>query len=110
MVVAVAIGEDAMVSGGWGRARQVAIAEVDHSGTIASWTVEPVRWDEWHDQGSEGSHHARVARFLLEHRVQRVICGHMGPGMQHMLQKMGIDVITGAHGPAREAVVQHAQA
>ncbi|MCY0897443.1 MAG: hypothetical protein OWU33_00670 [Firmicutes bacterium] len=110
MVVAIAVTDNEDVGGGWGRARNVAIATVDPNGEIRSWEVHAVHWDELHDSGGEGQHHARIARFLLDHQVQRVIAGHMGPGMVHMLEKMNIDVVVDVHGSAREAALKYGRA
>lgn len=91
------------VGGGWGRAPRVAVATVD-GGEITSWQEYDVGWDVAHDQGAEGTHHARIAKFLIEHKVRAVVTGHMGGGMQHMLDRMGIAVHMGAGGDAREAI------
>ncbi|MCY0878288.1 MAG: hypothetical protein OWU84_05050 [Firmicutes bacterium] len=110
MIVAMAVTENEDVGGGWGRARQVAVADVGPDGSIRSWEVYSVHWDELHDSGGEGQHHARIARFLLDHQVQRVIAGHMGPGMRHMLEKMNIGVTVDVHGPARELASRYGRA
>jgi predicted Fe-Mo cluster-binding NifX family protein len=107
MVVAVAVTPEGTVGGGWGRASRVALASVE-DGAISAWQEVEVGWDRLHDEGGEGTHHARIARFLIDHHVQRVICGHMGPGMQRMLARMGIDAVVGESGPARQAVARHA--
>jgi predicted Fe-Mo cluster-binding NifX family protein len=104
MVVCVPVTADGQVGGGWGRADRVALAEVV-GGRIASWQEIEVGWDRLHEEGTEGSHHARIARFLTEHSVDRVVAGHMGPPMQHMLEKMGVSVRTGAAGDARHVVM-----
>ena len=91
----------------WGRADRVAVAEVD-DGAIRDWQEYETSWDALHDAGSEGAHHARIATFLKEHRVERVVAGHMGPPMQNMVRKMGIEVRLGVAGPARSAVASSA--
>ncbi len=88
----------------WGRARRVAIADV-RDGAIARWDETEVGWDTLHDEGTEGGHHARVARFLRESGVQLVVAEHMGDPMVNMLDKMGISVRLGAGGDARAAVL-----
>ena len=50
-----------------------------------------------------GSHHARVARFRRDHEVEAVVAHHMGDGMRHMLDKMGLTVRLGEAGSARES-------
>jgi predicted Fe-Mo cluster-binding NifX family protein len=69
---------------------------------IGRWDEFEVGWDQTHDAADHGSHHARIARFLLDHDVEVVVAEHMGPGMQHMLGKMGLEVQLGKLGPAKE--------
>lgn len=104
MVVCVAVTPDGQIDPRWGRASSVAIAEVG-GGTLGRWEEFQVRWDELHDTGTEGGHHARVARFMREHQVAMVVARHMGPDMHHMLERLGIDVRLGAAGDARDAVL-----
>ena len=104
MVVCVNMAADGQVGGGWGRSERVAIARVD-GGRIESWEEIAVGWDRLHDEGGEGAHHARIARFLMDRSVERVVAGHMGPGMQQMLGRMGLSVRIGATGDAKEAVL-----
>ena len=89
----------------WGRAHRVAVAEIT-DGVINSWRETTVSWDNQHDQGTEGAHHARIARFLLDNRVDVVAAQHVGVGMQRMLDSMGIRLVTGVSGNAREAVAR----
>ena len=104
MNVCITVTSDGHVGGGWGRAERVAVASVAN-GTIASWEEFDVGWGRLHDSEAEGMHHARIVRFLQEHRIQAVIAGHMGPGMQQTLAKMGITVRIGVSGGAREAAL-----
>ena len=108
MSTAVAINPDGTVGGGWGRAHLVAIAEVA-DGTVFAWQEHEVAWDVAHDEGTEGSHHARIAKFLRDHDVDTVVTGHMGDGMVRMLGTMGIAMAVGANGDARAAVVAAAR-
>lgn len=103
MLVCVPVTSDGQVDPRWGRAGRVAVADV-RDGTIASWHEFEVGWGELHETGTEGSHHARVARFLMEQHVEVVMANHMGEGMLNMLQKMGLQVRLGALGDARRAV------
>lgn len=96
------------VGGGWGKAQRIAIATVD-DGTITDWTEHDVRWDVAHDEGTEGSHHARVVRFLRDNGVQVVATGHMGPPMARMLGTMGIRAVVDLAGDPREAALAAAQ-
>jgi len=103
MRICIPVTPDGEVGSGFGRAAGVAIADVE-AGTPGTWQEFDVHWDELHDTTTEGGHHARVARFLLDQQVRIVLAGHMGPGMQQMLERMGIDVRMGAAGDARQAV------
>ncbi len=104
MKVCIPVTPDGQVDPRWGRAQHVAVASVS-GGRLDGWEVFDVGWGTLHEAGPEGTHHARVARFLQEHGVELVIADHMGPGMAQMLAKMGITVRLGAGGPARDAVV-----
>jgi predicted Fe-Mo cluster-binding NifX family protein len=105
MLICVPVTPEGLVDPRWGRAGSVAIAQAGADG-IAGWQLHDVRWDVLHDEGTEGSHHARVARFLLEHKVEAVVAGHMGPPMVNMLERMRINVWLEADGDARAAVVE----
>ncbi len=105
MIICIPVAQDGTVIDGWGRAPRVAVARVE-DGAIAAWVEHEVGWDALHDQGTEGGHHARIARFLTDHRVQVVMAGHMGPPMVQMLGRMGIEVRLGATGDARAAVLE----
>jgi predicted Fe-Mo cluster-binding NifX family protein len=104
MTVAVAMAPDGTAGQGWGRADRVAIARVEGE-RIQSWDEYDVGWDALHDEGSEGGHHARIARFLGDHAVQLVLAGHMGSPMVQMLGRMGIRVRLGDAGDPRAAVI-----
>ena len=101
-VVCMPVEPDGTIADGWGRARRVALARVA-DGQLEEWTVVDVGWDVAHDEGSEGSHHARVARFVRDNGVTVVMARHMGAPMQTMLGKLGIDVRLGVDGDARAA-------
>jgi predicted Fe-Mo cluster-binding NifX family protein len=103
MVICLAVADDGCIDPRWGRAQRVAIGTVE-AGTITGWEEFDVSWDTLHDTGSEGTHHARVARFLHEHQVDTVLVHHMGEGIARMLQKMGVTVRLGVVGDARRAV------
>jgi predicted Fe-Mo cluster-binding NifX family protein len=104
MVACVPVLPDGQVDPRWGRAARVAILDV-LDGAVTSWQEFDVGWDELHVVGTEGGHHARVARFLREHGVQTVVVQHMGPDMLHMLDQMGLTVRLGASGDARQAAI-----
>ena len=104
MRVCVPVTDDGQIDPRWGRAQRVAVAEV-RDGQMAEWQEHDVAWGELHDAGTEGSHHARVARFLREQHVEAVVGHHMGDGMRRMLDKMGLQVRLGAAGDARAAAI-----
>ncbi len=104
MIVCIPVTATDMIDAGWGRAARVAVADVV-DGATTRWETFDVGWDALHDTGTEGSHHARIARFLQDHAVQVVVTGHMGPPMANMLERMGIRVRLGASGDARRAVL-----
>jgi len=105
MIVCVPVTVEGLLDPRWGRADRVAVATVSQEG-IDDWKEFDVGWGSLHDAGTEGSHHARVARFLREHRVEAVAVHHMGAGMTHMLEKMGLTVRLGETGSAREAAAR----
>ena len=108
-VVCVPVDTGRQVAGGWGRAHRLAVATVS-AGRIVDWAEHDVHWDTLHDSGAEGAHHARVARFLIEHHVGVVVAAHMGPPMARMIGAMGLRSILGARGDAEAAVLGAAQA
>ena len=103
MKIAVPVTSTHTVDPRWGRAERVAVADVQ-DGAVTAWTEYDVGWGSLHDSGTEGSHHARIARFLREHEIQAVAVDHVGMGMQRMLTTMGIRIDTGHTGDARAAV------
>lgn len=103
MIVCVPVTAEGEVDGRWGRAARVAVACLE-GGRITAWDEHAVAWDALHDIGTEGGHHARVARFLADHGVEVVVAGHMGPPMVDMLRRMRIVARLGVAGDARHAV------
>jgi predicted Fe-Mo cluster-binding NifX family protein len=102
MKVCVPVTADGQVEPRWGRADRVAVADIA-DGDIRGWQEFTVGWGTLHDQGSEGAHHARVARFLRDNQVQAIAVHHIGPGMERMLGSMAIQVVAGLSGDARSA-------
>ena len=72
MIVCVPVTPTGEIDPRWGRAARVAVADA-RDGAVTSWEEIEVGWDGLHDMGSEGGHHARVARFLLEHGAEVVV-------------------------------------
>ncbi len=108
MIVCIPVDRTGLIAPGWGRAQRVAVATAS-GGDVTDWREYEVGWDVLHDEGTEGAHHARVARFLTDHHVDVVVAEHMGPGMTRMLTTMGINFSLGADGDARVAVLAAAQ-
>ncbi len=104
MILCVPVTMTGEVDPRWGRAARVAIAEVV-GGEVRRWEEHEVAWDRLHDEGTEGGHHARVARFVQEHRASVVVANHMGDPMVHMLDQMNVGVRLGVSGDARRAVL-----
>ncbi|MGO1383647.1 MAG: NifB/NifX family molybdenum-iron cluster-binding protein [Arachnia sp.] len=105
MIICTPIAPSGEIGHSWGRAHAVALWSVEEGDVAASETID-VGWDALHDEGKEGSHHARVARFLKDHRVEVVVASHMGAPMSNMIDKLGIRLVLGAAGNAREAAQQ----
>lgn len=103
MIFCAPVTSEGMIDPRWGRADWVALADVV-DGEIVSWQVVEVSWSRLHDEGTPGSHHARVVTFLRDHGVEAVVVDHMGDGMVRMLDTMRLPVHSGAAGDARAAV------
>lgn len=104
MIIAAPIDRDGQVGHSWGKARTVAVASVV-AGQLGEWAEFEVGWDRLHDEGTHGSHHARVVSFLRAHKVEVVAVDHVGDGMRRMLATMRIALVEGVRGPARDALV-----
>jgi len=103
MIVCAPVTGEGIIDPRWGRADRVAVADVV-DGEILSWREVEVSWSRLHDEGTPGSHHARVVGFLRDQHVEAVVVNHMGDGMTRMLDTMGLPVHLGASGDARAAV------
>lgn len=99
--------DESVVGHSWGKTPRVVVARV-RDGHVLDKQVHDVRWDLGHDAGPHGSHHARIARFLLDEQVGAVVAGHMGPPMVRMLTTMKLRVLLGAQGPLDEALLRAA--
>ncbi|MDQ1538839.1 MAG: hypothetical protein QOE58_3232 [Actinomycetota bacterium] len=104
MIICAPVTSDGMIDPRWGRADWVAVADVV-DGEIVSWHEVEVSWSRLHDEGTSGSHHARVVGFLREQKVEALVANHIGGGMVRMLDKMGLPVHLDAAGDAQEAVL-----
>lgn len=98
----------------FGRADQMALADVEGV-KITQWKVVDTPFanmhrDHDHHGGSGGhtpnpSHQSTIKQFLLDHDVDVVFVGHAGPGLQKVKDETKMNVVTGAQGDAREAVM-----
>lgn len=104
MIVATPVTEDGLSAAAWGRAHWIGVADVV-DGAVRSWQVHEVAWDESHDEGSHGSHHARIVRFIKSHGVEAVVVDHMGPGMVQVMETMQIPLLPATPGDARASVL-----
>ncbi|MCA0250921.1 MAG: dinitrogenase iron-molybdenum cofactor [Actinobacteria bacterium] len=104
MIVATPVTADGRSAAAWGRAHWIGVADIDN-GTVHTWRIHEVGWDESHDEGTHGSHHARIVRFLTEHGITAVVVDHMGPGMVQVLQKMGIPMLPATPGDAQASIL-----
>lgn len=103
------LGPDGGLGRGLGKASRVALARVDDD-EVTEWRELDVGWDELHDSGTEGAHHARIVRFLREHEVGVVVTPGLGDGMRRVLATMGIRVSIATGDDARDAVLTAARA
>jgi predicted Fe-Mo cluster-binding NifX family protein len=88
----------------WGKAHWIGVATVA-DGAVSAWEVHEVAWDVSHDEGTHGSHHARIVRFLKEHDIAVVVVDHMGPGMVQVMQTMQIPVLPATPGDAKVSIL-----
>jgi predicted Fe-Mo cluster-binding NifX family protein len=104
MNICVPVTADGSVGSSWGRSPRMRIVRIEQ-GAIVAFEDHDVGWDTVHDAGSEGSHHARIARFLRDQGIEAVVAGHMGDPMVRMLEEMRIRVRLGATGAANAAAL-----
>lgn len=102
MIVGISITPDGDVGGGLGRAQTMAVADV-RDGEVVSWTEVHVGWGDLHDTGPEGTHHARIVRFVRENGLEGVVTSGLGEGMRRTMGKLGVIVRTDLQGDARAA-------
>ncbi|MDO4901231.1 NifB/NifX family molybdenum-iron cluster-binding protein [Actinomyces sp.] len=102
--VLVPVTASAEVEPRFGRAPRVAVAKVLKD-RIIDWQEYAVGWDAAHSGGTEGSHHARIVRFLRAHNVDTIVAEHMGAGMVRVVGRMGIRLLATPGGDARAAVL-----
>jgi len=89
-IVLATIDEDGNLTG-VGRAQRVAIIHIK-DGKVENSEEIDVKWGEAHEMEQEGVHHASIAKFIIAYKVNEVMAGGAGPGMQMMLEKLGLTV------------------
>ncbi|WP_420176392.1 NifB/NifX family molybdenum-iron cluster-binding protein [Luteococcus sp. OSA5] len=108
MIVATPTTADGQTAAAWGKAHWIGLADV-RSGAegpeVVGWQIHEVAWDESHDAGTHGSHHARIVRFLKENQVQAIVVDHMGEGMQRVVRNMQIPLLPATPGDAQASVL-----
>lgn len=104
MIIATPVTEDGRSAAAWGRAHWIGVAEVT-DGAVRAWSIHEVGWDESHDEGAHGSHHARIVRFLKEQGIEAVVVDHMGEGMVRVMNSMGIPILPASPGDAQSSVL-----
>ncbi|MFT4108676.1 NifB/NifX family molybdenum-iron cluster-binding protein [Propionicimonas sp.] len=104
MIVATPVTAEGQSAAAWGRAHWIGVADV-RDGAVAGWAIHEVGWDVSHDEGTHGSHHARIVRFLKEQGIAAVVVDHMGPGMVQVMNTMGIPVLPATPGDARVSII-----
>lgn len=110
MILTVPLTDDGQVAGHFGRAHVMGVGRVEN-GELADWQEHAVGWDVLHDQStSHGQHHARIVRFLLDNKVERVLFTGMGKNMVNTISKMGIALVQiDEPMEAREAILAAAE-
>ena len=104
MIVATPVTATGQSAAAWGKAHWIAVASVE-DGAVAAWQVHEVAWDVSHDEGTHGSHHARIVRFLKEHEIAAVVVDHMGPGMVQVMETMKIPLLAASPGDAQASIL-----
>jgi predicted Fe-Mo cluster-binding NifX family protein len=104
MKLMIPVNPDGTTDARFGRAHWVAVAEVA-DGAITSWQVHEVSWDVLHDEGSHGSHHARVMTFLNDEQIEAVVSAEMGAGMARMLHSAKLPILPSRPGDAQAALL-----
>ncbi len=104
MIIATPVTADGQSAAAWGKAHWIGVASVE-DGAVTDWQVHEVGWDVSHDEGTHGSHHARIVLFLKEQGIEAVVVDHMGPGMVRVMETMGIPLLPASPGDAKASVL-----
>lgn len=56
---------------------------------------------------TSGGAGAQAAQFVIEHEVDVVLTGHVGPGAYHTLNASGVTIYIGISGTVRDAISQY---
>lgn len=82
-----------------------------HFGHCDGWKTWQVQDGKLTDPGfisNPGHQRGFLPKFLAEHGVNVIIAGGMGANAQMLFQEHGVEIVTGATGPAEEAALQYA--
>lgn len=104
MIIATPVTEAGLSAAAWGKAHWIGVADVE-DGQVRAWQIHEVGWDVSHDEGTHGSHHARIVRFLKDQGIEAVVVDHMGDGMQRVMHTMGIPLLPASAGDAQASVL-----
>ena len=104
MIVATPVTATGQSAPAWGKAHWIGVASLVN-GAVTTWQVHEVAWDVSHDEGTHGSHHARIVRFLKEHAIEAVVVDHMGPGMVQVMETMRIPLLPASPGDAQASIL-----
>ncbi|MGC8647831.1 MAG: NifB/NifX family molybdenum-iron cluster-binding protein [Candidatus Micrarchaeia archaeon] len=92
-IIMAVIDESGMLTG-IGRAPRVAIIH-EKDGKVEKIEEIDVGWDKAHETEQEGLHHATVAKFIMQHKVNEIIASGAGPDMRKMLERLGMKIRIG---------------
>ncbi|MGC8670175.1 MAG: NifB/NifX family molybdenum-iron cluster-binding protein [Candidatus Micrarchaeia archaeon] len=76
---------------GLGRAPRVEIIYIKND-KVEKINEIDVKWDESHEKEQEGLHHAAVAKFIMNNKINEVITAGAGPDMHRMLERLGVKI------------------
>ncbi len=79
----------------FGKSAQFKIYAIENDKVVSS-TIE----------NTDGVGHETLGLWLVQHGVDAVICGNVGPGAQGALMAAGIALLAGVEGPADDAVAK----
>lgn len=128
MKIAIAILPNGMINSHMGRTKRVALAAIEN-GKIADWQEVDVPFGENHDHNHnhhdhhddhhhhdhdhhhhDHHHHDAIGDFMVENGVDTVLVEHVGPGIQHVLNRAKVNVaVVNSMGKAKDIVQEYIQ-